>query len=124
MSKIFSIFNSKVINYGVEKIFEEKKISNSFIDNKVAYFTSRQDRNLEYLIKTWKEFISPKRMNFRLYVTPLNEDLTKFNIYNRKMLSKNEYIDDLIKARMLILPGHKAELFCLSALKYLNFVYQ
>ena len=51
MSKIFSIFNSKVINYGVEKIFEEKKISNSFIDNKVAYFTSRQDRNLEYLIK-------------------------------------------------------------------------
>ncbi len=117
MSKIFSIFNSKVINYGVEKIFEEKKISNSFIDNKVAYFTSRQDRNLEYLIKTWKEFISPKKMNFKLYVTPLNEDLTKFNIYNRKMLSKNEYIDDLIKARMLILPGHKAELFCLSALE-------
>ena len=117
MSKIFSIFNSKVINYGVEKIFEQKKISNSLIDNKLAYFTSRQDRNLEYLIKIWKAFIFPKKMDLKLYVTPLDEDLSKFNIFNRKMLSKNEYIDDLIKARILILPGHKAELFCLSALE-------
>ena len=99
------------------KFLKKKKISNLIIDKKIAYFTSRQDRNLDYLIKIWKENIHPKKEGFKLYVTPFKKDLTDHNIFNRKMLKKDDFIDDLIKARMMILPGHKAELFCLSALE-------
>jgi len=117
MSKVFSFFNCKIISYGVDEVFEKKKISEVIIDNKISYFTSRQDRNLDYLVNIWKKFIFPANQEFKLYVTPLNNNLTNYNIFNRKMLKKEDYVNDLSKARIVILPGHKAELFCLAALE-------
>ena len=36
------------------------------------------------------------------------------------MLSREKFVNEIIKARMIILPGHKAELFCLAALEALE----
>ena len=54
MSKIFSIYGTDIIDYGVDEIFETMKISNNK-DNKISFFTSRQDRNLDILVEVWKE---------------------------------------------------------------------
>ena len=116
MSKIFSIYGTDIINYGVDEIFESKKISN-YNDNKISFFTSRQDRNLDILIDVWKENIFNKNFDYKLLITPINENLEQYNIFNRKMLNKEAFIEQISKARMIILPGHKAELYCLSALE-------
>ena len=38
-----------------------------------------------------------------------------FNIFNRKFGNQNELINDLISSKVLLVPGHKAELFCIAA---------
>ena len=116
MSKIFSIYGTDIINYGVDEIFERKKITN-YNDNKISFFTSRQDRNLDTLIGLWKENIFNKNLDYKLLITPIKENLEQYNIFNRKMLNKEAFIEQISKARMIILPGHKAELYCLSALE-------
>ena len=119
MSKVFSIFGSKIIDYGVDKIFEDKEIL-PYHNDKLSYFTSRQDRNLDILIDIWKNDIFEKKKNFTLHVTPINEDLRKYNIFNRSMLPRPDFINEISSARMIILPGHTAELYCLAALEALE----
>ncbi len=116
MSKIFSIYDTKIIEYGVDELFETKKISNDK-DNNLAFFTSRQDRNLDILIEVWKKKIVKEDSNYKLLITPIEKNLEQFNIFNRKMLNRESFIDQILKSRMIILPGHKAELYCLSALE-------
>ena len=50
-----------------------------------------------------------------MYVTPNNKDNTKFNIYNRNFGTQKELINDLITSKVFLVPGHKAELFCIAA---------
>ena len=116
MSKIISLFGTKKIFYGVDKAFQDEPLSD-FHDKNLSFFTSRQDRNLDKLINVWKEDIFKKRSDSKLFITPISKDLRKFNIFNRKMLQRDKYIDDIKKSRMIILPGHKSELFCLAALE-------
>ncbi len=119
MSKLFSIFGSHIINYGVDEIFENKVLDNN-IDKNLSYFTSRQDRNLDLLIDIWQNGIFKKRKESKLFITPISKNLTEYNIFNRNMLNREKFIDEIIKARMIILPGHKAELFCIAALEALE----
>ncbi len=116
MSKIFSIYGTKIIEYGVDELFETKKILNDK-DNNLAFFTSRQDRNLDILIEVWKKKIIKEDSNYKLLITPIEKNLEQFNIFNRKMLNRESFIDQILRSRMIILPGHKAELYCLSALE-------
>ena len=82
-----------------------------------AIFTSRPDRNGEKLIKIWKDKIIPYNDNVKLLFTPTSEmkDLSMFNIFYRKMKNQLELINDLKDSRVMLVPGHKAELFCLAA---------
>ncbi len=116
MSKIFSFFGNHIINYGVDDIFTNKKLIKN-IDKNLAFFTSRQDRNLDLLIQVWKKNVFPERNKSKLYITPIPANYEKFNIFNRKMLNRTRFIDELLKSRMIILPGHKAELHCIAALE-------
>ena len=43
------------------------------------------------------------------------KDLSMFNIFYRKMKNQLELINDLKNSRVMLVPGHKAELFCLAA---------
>ena len=116
MSKIFSIYGTEIIDYGVDEIFETMKISN-YKDNKLSFFTSRQDRNLDILVEVWKKNIFNKDLKYKLFITPIKKNLENFNIFNRDMLNKDAFVKQISESRMIILPGHKAELYCLSALE-------
>ena len=113
---ITKIFGYKHLKLAVDDIFNKTKIHND-IDNYKAIFTSRPDRNLQMLLDIWKNKIYPRNPNNKLYVTP-SEQLSRFencNVYSRNMLNQKDYLDDIKNSRLMLLPGHKAELFCLVA---------
>ena len=103
--------------YGLDEMFLKTQLNkNDKIDNNLAIFTSRVDRNLDLLIEIWSNYIFSKNNNAKLLVTPFNSmKLEKFNIFARRLGGRNIMISDLLKARMMLVPGHKAELYCLAA---------
>jgi len=68
------------------------------------------------LIDLWTKQISPIFNHAKLLITPntLNHK-SNTNIYIRELGLRENMINDLLKSRMIILPGHEAELFCLAA---------
>ena len=116
-SIFLSLFGSEIYTPGIDDIFLESKIKFPKHSNQ-AIFTSRSDRNLNILLEIWNNYILPKSTNYKLLITPNNEDanfLKKKNIYFRKMDLKGNLIKDLLSSKMMLAPGHKAELFCLAA---------
>ena len=114
MSKLFNLYGTQIINYGLDKDFIKKEID-QIVDNKLSMFTSRPDRNLELLINVWKKYVHSRDNKLKLYVTPIKKNLENYQIYNRHLLKKNDFIDQIVKSRTILLPGHKAELYCLAA---------
>ena len=93
-----------------------KLINHNKIDKNQAIFISRPDRNLELLIEIWKNYIFTKHNQAKLLVTPNHfKDSKDFNIFPRNLGDKINLINDLCNSRVCLLPGHKAELFCLAA---------
>ena len=116
-SIFLSLFGSEIYTPGIDDIFLESKIKFPKHSNQ-AIFTSRSDRNLNILLEIWNNYILPKSTNYKLLITPNNEDanfLKKKNIYFRKMDQQGNLIKDLLSSKMMLVPGHKAELFCLAA---------
>ena len=113
-SKLLYLFGSIRLNWSVDKIFLESKISN-VVDNKLAIFTSRQDRNLKMLMDIWSNQISSVNQKLKLLVTENNYDNFDKSIITRRLGDQRDLIKDLSKSRVCLIPGHKAELFCLSA---------
>lgn len=112
------MFGYFILPYAVDDIFLNTLIdkSNDSINKNQAIFTSRNDRNLDLLIDIWCNQIFSKLKKYKLLITPIKKDnLSKFNIYNRFLKSRQNLINDLLKSRMLLVPGHKAELYCLAA---------
>ena len=116
-SFITRMFGYFILPYGVDQIFINSKIkANNLIDNKLAIFTSRPDRNLDLLINIWENNIHPNFKDAKLLITPKKNFSNKnSNIYPRITGNRSIMIDDLCSSRMLLLPGHEAELFCLAA---------
>jgi glycosyltransferase involved in cell wall biosynthesis len=114
---ITRVFGHFFLSYGVDEIFINTKINHTNNINKnLAIFTSRPDRNLNLLINIWKKKIYPNFKNGKLLITPLNNHSNMdSNIYERCTGDRKIMINDLISSRMLLLPGHEAELFCLAA---------
>ena len=116
-SIFLSLFGSEIYTPGIDDIFLESEIKFPKHSNQ-AIFASRSDRNLNILLEIWNNYILPKSTNYKLLITPNNEDviyLKKKNIYFRKMNLQGNLIKDLLSSKMMLVPGHKAELFCLAA---------
>ena len=113
-SKLISLFGIKTLKLAVDDMFHKTNIPKNKRDNN-AIFTSRGDRNLELLIDIWNQKIFPKINDAKLLVTPYKNIKEHNNIYLRNMGSRDELIKDLLKSKILLIPGHKAELFCLAA---------
>jgi glycosyltransferase involved in cell wall biosynthesis len=115
--KLISLFGYKIFSLGVDDIFIKSNIIQNNL-SKTAIFTSRSDRNLNILLDIWKNYIYPKSNEFKLLVTANDEDesiLKRKNIFFRKMSSQNYMVKDLLESKMMLIPGHKAELYCLVA---------
>ena len=113
-SKLLYFFGEINLRWSVDKIFLDTKISEN-IDNNLAIFTSRPDRNLKILIDIWTKFIIPKNNKVKLLVTDNNYEYSDKSIIKRKLGDQRDLIKDLQLARMILIPGHKAELYCLAA---------
>ena len=113
-SKLISLFGADILNLSVDDIFLETKLKDS-INHDQAIFTSRPDRNLDLLLDIWKNKIYPINNRIKLLVTPNNLCIDKYNVVHRVMGSQQNLIDDLLSSRVFLVPGHKAELYCLAA---------
>ena len=113
-SWVTSMFGIDIFDLCVDDIFISTKLINN-IDKHQAIFTSRFDRNGEILIYIWNTFIQNVNKNFKLLITPKIKNNINPNIIEREMGSQNHLISDLLKSRVFLIPGHKAELYCLAA---------
>ena len=113
-SKILYLFGSINLKWSVDEIFLKSEISNK-IDNYQAIFTSNKDRNLDLLIDIWKNNIFPQNKKLKLLVNSEDDNEQNYHIYKRKIGHQKKLIDDLRNSRLYLIPGHKAELFCLAA---------
>lgn len=113
-SKLLYIFGHIHLRWSVDELFLRSNLS-SEIDNNLAIFTSRPDRNLELLINIWTNSIIKMRGNSKLLVTDNNFIYKNSSISKRKLGNQKDLLRDLLKARICLLPGHKSELFCLAA---------
>ncbi len=113
-SKITSLFGLDILKLAIDDKFVNTRLTNN-IDNNLAIFTSRADRNLDLLINIWNNKIQPKNSNLKLLATPpINNNLNP-NIIQRSLNTQSNLINDLLRSRIFLVPGHKAELFCLAA---------
>lgn len=114
MSKLFYLFGTKIIYFGIDEIFENANLIKE-INHNASIFTSRQDRNLDILLDVWISKVYKNNKNAELYITPKKENLSEYRIFNRQMTNRIDYIKDILKCRIMLIPGHKAELYCLAA---------
>ncbi len=111
---LLKIFGSINLQWAVDPLFLETEIIESNVENR-AIFTSRRDRNLDILIDIWKKKIFPKNKFVKLFTTPSELIDNDFNIYCRKFENKTSMVKDMLKSKVLLVPGHKGELFCIAA---------
>ncbi len=109
--KMFGTIN---LEWAVDPLFLQTKLDENLIDNN-AIFTSRSDRNLDILINIWRENIFPKNQSIKLYTTPSDLIDSQYNIFARNFGDKTTMVNDLLKSKVLLVPGHKGELYCIAA---------
>ena len=111
---LLKMFGSINLQWAVDPLFLETEINENNIENR-AIFTSRRDRNLDILIDIWKKKIFPHNQSIKLFTTPSDLIDNNFNIYAREFEDKTSMIKDMLKSKVLLVPGHKGELFCIAA---------
>ena len=113
-SKLLTLFGHIDLRWSIDDIFINEKLDEN-IDKDLAIFTSRPDRNLELLIDIWTKYIVTKKNTLKLLVTNNNFNILESSIIKRELGDQRDLIKDLKKSRVCLIPGHKAELFCLAA---------
>ena len=87
---LFSKFLVIFLDYGVDHQFLDKDLEEfSQIDQNLALFTSRPDRNLDLLINIWKNKTNPNFTSDKLLVTPSEYKINSHNIYFRELSDRN-----------------------------------
>ncbi len=114
-SKICSLFGHLRLNLAVDDLFINHRLD-SVIDKEQSIFTSRADRNLDLLLDIWNENIFPNFKTGKLLVTkPAKKINQKNNIIIRELDTQEKMLKNLSMSKVFLVPGHKAELFCLAA---------
>ena len=111
---LLKMFGSINLRWAVDPLFLETSLDENIIENR-AIFTSRRDRNLDILIDIWKKNIFPKNQFIKLYTTPSELIDNNYNIFPRNFDDKTLMVSDLLKSKVLLIPGHKGELYCIAA---------
>ena len=109
-----SMFGKKIIIPSIDDDFFNFNLKTNI--NKDAIFYSRFDRNGQIVVDMWKRNYRKLYNNNKLFINSdlidREQDLEKFNIYKKPYLEKNKLIEFLSNFRLLIVPGHKGEVFC------------
>lgn len=112
-----SFYGKKILPLAVDYDFIKTDVDENFLPDKKAIFTTRPDRNIEFLLNCWTK-IFEKSKESSLYINP-PYNLEKVHIDNNVKLrtkgNKSDLIKDLLNSRLLLNPGHKGEVYCLAA---------
>ena len=111
---LLRIFGSFQFSLAVDDIFLKSEIKKNVLNDQ-AIFTSYSDRNLDLLVNIWKNKIYPINKKRKLLITPIKENYHNYNIFNRIFGDKKILLNDILNSRICLIPGHKAELFCIAA---------
>ena len=114
-----SFLGKKIIKLAADYEFINENIDKNFIAKKKAIFTTRSDRNLNFLLSLWEKIVQ-RSSNSELYINPpynLSEKESQMNVKLRVKSDKNKLIDELKNSRVMLNPGHKGEVFCLAAIE-------
>ena len=112
-----SFYGKKILKIAPDQIFLDTRIDENYIPKPNAIFTTKSDRNLDFLLNAWEELHKKKR-DAKLLINPPFEIKKKHiekNIFLRKKSNRLNLINDLKKSRVFLTPGHKTEVFCLAA---------
>ncbi|HNQ91750.1 MAG TPA: glycosyltransferase [Alphaproteobacteria bacterium] len=115
-----------VIPHGIEDSVLDFPVPDEIQNEKTACFISQAYRGLAQVIRMWKSVIFAEISDARLEVYCANpsaddldntsvEELKKKNVNIMGRKSRNELNESLSKVRVLLIPGHKDETYCLSA---------
>ncbi len=114
-----SFYGKKTIPITVDPKFLNIPVDLKRVPDQNIVYNIRSNRNLDKLIDIWCSKIHPKNKNFKFFITPdlieYNSKLASKNIFLRKILSRDEMIDELNNYRLLAYLGHKSDIFTLTA---------
>ena len=116
-SLLTSFFGKKILKIAPDYDFINTKIDINFIPPQNAIFTTRSDRNLQFLIQSWFK-IKIDSTKAQLHINPpyvLSNIEKEKNIILRTKGDKKLLIKDLLNTRLFLSPGHIGEVFCLAA---------
>jgi len=112
-----SFFGKKILKIAPDNDFINAHIDINYIPNSNAIFTTKSDRNLKFLLNSWKE-IKRNNIDSKLYINPpfnLSEDDKINGVILRNKSDKQFLIEELKNSKLFITPGHETEVFCLAA---------
>ena len=113
-SFLTSFYGKEIIIPSIDNEFYKAELP--LKTNNDVIFYSRGDRNGQLILKIWKDLFLNNSIKSKFYISKdlfiENEEMKKFNIIKKDFLPKNELIDFLKNFRLLIIPGHKGEVFC------------
>ena len=115
--KVLSLFGRKIIKLAPDYEFINEKIDLRYLPKKKCIFTSKSDRNLDLLLGLWNE-IHALNNDASLSINPpynIPNHLFNKNIELRNKGNKYDLINDLKSSKIMLIPGHKGEVFCLAA---------
>lgn len=109
-----SFYGKEIIIPSIDNEFYKVKLP--LKTNNDVIFYSRGDRNGKLILKIWKDIFLNNSIKSKFFIPKdlfiKKEEMIKFNIEKKDFLPKNELIDFLKNFRLLIIPGHKGEVFC------------
>ena len=112
-----SLYGKKILKIAPDYDFINTKININFVPPPNAIFTTRSDRNLNFLIESWLQ-IKKNSKNSKLYINPPHI-LKDYEINNEIIVrckgDKQLLIKDLLNTKLFLSPGHIGEVFCLAA---------
>lgn len=110
-----SMYGKIKLFWSVDNIFTKTPLNDQLIKKK-AIFTTRPDRNLDLLIKIWNNKIYPFSKESSLFINPpYNVSKHDKNIFLRELGDQQNLVNDLLSTKVMLVPGHKSEVFCLAA---------
>ena len=116
-SLITSFFGKKILKIAPDYDFINTHIDVNHIPDPNAIFTTKSDRNLNFLLDAWKE-VKKENTDSNLYINPpykLTADDKINGVILRNKSNKKFLLEELKNSKLFITPGHKTEVFCLAA---------
>ncbi len=116
-SYLTSFFGKEIIKLAPDNEFISERIEKSILPEKNCIFTTRSDRNLNFLLNAWSNIYKLNK-NAKLLINPpykISKELSDRNVILRNKGKKENLIYDLKQSRVMLVPGHKGEVFCLAA---------